>query len=83
MSAGNVIGDLTQAKNCKGNCDCCFQGKVQQEQISRQQNDLSQRIAKIEQYINQLDKDLIDAGSMFRAMGDKFDQIFKVFKGLE
>ncbi|TAF07770.1 MAG: hypothetical protein EAZ77_08655 [Nostocales cyanobacterium] len=83
MSAGNVIGDLTQALNCKSNCDCCSQGKVQQEQSSRQINDLAQRVAEIERYINKLDEDLIDAGLKFRVMGNKFEQIFKIFKGLE
>jgi cell division protein FtsB len=83
MSVNNVIGDLTQALNCKGKCDCCSQSQVQQQQLSNQINDLARRVAKIEQYINKLDEDLINAGSKFREMGDIFEKIFQIFKGLK
>ncbi|MBK1990998.1 hypothetical protein A0J48_026420 [Sphaerospermopsis aphanizomenoides BCCUSP55] len=58
MSAGGVIGDLTQSLNCSGGkCDCCFQQKVQQEESFRQINDLSARVAKLEAYIAELERD--------------------------
>jgi prefoldin subunit 5 len=78
MSAGGVIGDLTQSLNCGGNCDCCFQSKVQQQELSNQLSALSQRIAKIERYINQLDAAVTRFDGVFKDAGKALTEMLKL-----
>jgi hypothetical protein len=81
MSAGGVIGDLTQSLNCGGGkCDCCTQSRIQKESLSRSINDLAARVAKLEAYIAELER---DANQIYLFAEKIVKAVLKFFKEID